>query len=205
MDIKRLLNAKTLQFVLVTVVLGAVGSGLWEWILKPFVMGLSEFGLNVATLGVHSFKNSLYKQVALGLHEVPSLRLYAAVFGSLPLFVLGIITGVIAAIRKRKAGVEITTLDKSMGLMAKLLLILFILLAVFSVIQANQLSYINRAVTYFNQLLAIGSPFISEQDRLTYRSQFAQISSGEDYEKLTSTLKALCKEKGQKTPAFSVW
>ncbi|MBK6741858.1 MAG: hypothetical protein IPG66_02345 [Hydrogenophilales bacterium] len=205
MDLKRLLNAKTVRFVAVTVILGAIGSGAWEWILKPLAMGASEFGLNVATLGVSSFKDSLYQDIAKGLHEEPSLRLYSAVFGLLPLFVLGFIAGKAAASRQFRGDVEDLEPEKVARFLSKPLLVVFVIMVAFSVIQANQVAYVNRAVTHFDQLMSIVAPSLPEIDRLSFRSQFAQIASGEDYEKLVSSLEQLCNEKGLRAPSFSVW
>lgn len=206
MELRTLLTGKTLRFVGITVALGAIGSGAWEWMLKPFIMGASEFGLNVATLGMRSFKDSLYRDIALGLHEESSLRLHTAVFFFLPLFMLGFATGSLRfRTRKSKAEIEATTLDRVMEKLIRPMLVIFIFLIVFSVVQANQLTYINRAVTHFHQLLAIVGPYVREEERVLYKSQFAQISSGDDYAKLTTTLENICRAKSLKVPAFVVW
>lgn len=76
---------------------------------------------------------------------------------------------------------------------------------VFFSVQANQLGYVNRAATHVQQLLAIVDPYIQENERLMYRSQFAQISSREDYVKLTNALTAACQAKSLKVPNFAVW
>jgi hypothetical protein len=205
MDFRGLMTWKTVRFVAITVVLGAIGSGIWEWMLKPMLMGASQFGLNVATLGVHSFKNSLYKDIAHGFHEESSLRLYLAIFGLLPCFILGVITGRLYTRKRLKEGVESTALDRVFEKLGRPMLILFVFLLVFSVVQANQVAYINRAVMHFNQLLAIASPHIREEERLLFQSQFAQVASSEDYAKLITTLIGICRAKGLNPPEFSVW
>ena len=205
MDLRSLFTSKTIRFVVITVVLGAIGSGAWEWVVKPFLMGATDFGLNVATLGVRSFKDSLYKDIARGLHEESSLRLYTAVFAFLPSFILGLLTGVLHARRKTKAGAEPTAFTRAMEKLGKPILVLLIFLLVFSVVQANQLAYTNRAITHVYQLFAIVDPYIREDERLMYRSQFAQVSSSEGYSKLTAGLEALCRAKNLKFPEFDVW
>jgi hypothetical protein len=205
MNFRDVLTAKSLRFIVITVFLGAIGSGAWEWLLKPFLMGATDFGLNVATLGVRSFKDSLYKDIARGLHEESSLRLYAAVFGLLPCFILGIVTGALQARKKAKAGIATTAFDRAMDKLGMPLLVLLIFALVFSMVQANQLAYVNRSITHVHQLLAIVDPYIREDERLLFRSQFAQIASSEDYSKLTSALEAICNAKALKVPEFAVW
>jgi hypothetical protein len=205
MNFRNLVTAKTLRFVAVTVVLGAVGSGAWEWLLKPILVGASEFGLNVATLGIRSFKDSLYRDIARGLHEEPSMRLYAAVFVFLPAFILGLIAGGFSAHKVLRGGANATLATRIVEKLTRPVLIFFVFLLVFSVVQANQLAYVNRAVAHFRQVLAIAGPHITDAARLTHQSEFAQISSSEDYGKLISTLEEVCRAKGLKVPAFSVW
>jgi hypothetical protein len=203
--IRNPLTVKALRFVVGTVILGAVGSGAWEWVLKPSLVGISEFGLNVATLGVQSFKDSLYRDIAQGLHEKSSLHTFSILSGVFP----GIFLGVFAAkMRLRKSELSETATAKVSvwGKHSDKIVVLMLLATfVFFSVQANQLGYVNRAVTHVQQLLAIVDPYIQENERLMYRSQFAQISSREDYVKLTNALTAACQAKSLKVPNFAVW
>lgn len=206
MTIRDLFTANTIRFVAVTVVLGAIGSGAWEWLLKPALMNASEFGLNIATLGMKTFKNSLYKEIALGFHEEPSVRLYAAVYGFLPSFILGIMGGWFLHTRNpRKESGEVNSADRLAEKLSRPMLLIVTFMLVFSIIQANQMSYVSRAITHFHVLIQIAGPYLSEDQRLSYQSRFAQISSKEDYEKLIAELSALCHNKTLKVPSFSVW
>jgi len=55
-----------------TVLLGAVGSGLWQRLGDPFYVLLRDGLLNFATLGLQNLKDRLYTNVGIGLHERPS-------------------------------------------------------------------------------------------------------------------------------------
>jgi hypothetical protein len=59
--------------------------------------------LNVATLGIAKFKDSLYQDIALGFREEPSLRLYSVVFAFMPALALGFTSGLLSSqiIRER--------------------------------------------------------------------------------------------------------
>lgn len=205
MELRSLISLKTIRFIVITVLLGAIGSGAWEWILKPFITGASEFGLNIATLGIRSFKDSLYQDIGRGLHEESSLRVFTAIFAFVPCFILGAITGTLAARRRNRNGEETSRLERAVDKIAQPMLILSIFILVFSVVQANQHVYVNRAVTHFNQLLVIAGPYMDEETRILYRSNFAQISSSDDYAKLIGNLEKICRENKLKTPRFAVW
>lgn len=204
-SLHKIITTKALRFVLLTIVLGAVGSGAWEWMLKPFLLGASEFGLNVATLGIQSFKDSLYEDIARGLHEESSLRLYSAVFGIFPLFMLGVVTGAMQARRTIKSGISNTAQERIINWLAKPLFVVLIFVVVFSVVQANQLAYVNRAITHAQQLLMIVDPYISQDQQLLFRSRFAQVSSSEEYAQLTAEIERICHARSLRVPEFSVW
>jgi hypothetical protein len=202
---KSLLTWKSFRFVLVTVVLGAVGSGVWEWILKPVLSGSSEVALTVATLGITAFKNSLYQDIALGFREEPSLRLYTAAFAFLPSMIIGFVSGIVVAHRRATSGQPESMFERVIDRSVRPVLLLVIFALVFSVVQASQVAYVNRAVTHFQQLSAIAAPHLSENQRLAVRSRFAQIATRDDYVKLVEELSGLCRSKSLRVPQFEVW
>lgn len=67
--------------VLSAIILGSVASGVWQYIIDPLVLKSSKAILNIATLGMESFKNDLYRQVAKGFHEGASSALYSQING----------------------------------------------------------------------------------------------------------------------------
>jgi hypothetical protein len=85
------IDKKNLQWILITIFLGAVGSGFWEYILRPIALSGTNIFLEIATLGVVSFKNSLYVDIAQGHHEEPSLSLLKFSLSVLPGALLGIL------------------------------------------------------------------------------------------------------------------
>lgn len=58
--------------------IGAIGSGVWEYVLEPSLKSSSNFILRLATLGIDSFKDDLYKEISNGFHEKPSLSLLSS-------------------------------------------------------------------------------------------------------------------------------
>jgi hypothetical protein len=205
MNISDLLNAKTLKYVLATIILGAVGSGAWEWLLRPALAGSSDFLLSVGTLGVKAFKDSLYAEIARGLHEGSGLKLISLVFSFLPGVMTGFVFVLLLAHFRRKANKAPVPAIGSDRLIAVFTVAFVVFVSAFSLIQSVQVSYVNRAVTHFNQLMNIAGPYLQEQDRLLYLSRFAQIASREDYAAINQALTEICLKQKLRTPTFDVW
>lgn len=68
-----------------TILLGALGSGLWELALKPLGRWLGKSLLTVATLGSNSVRDDIYREAAKGIHEASSLQLFWLVVLSMSL------------------------------------------------------------------------------------------------------------------------
>ncbi len=205
MKLSDVLNTKTLKFTVVTVVLGAVGSGVWEWLLRPALAGSTDFLLSVGTLGMKTFKDSVYIEIARGLHEGPSLRLVSLVFSFLPGFLMGFVFFLVFAHFRAKANKGPLPALGSDRLFAAFAVAFVVFVSAFSLVQTVQLSYVNRAATHFNQLLIIAGPHLQEAERTLYRSQFAQVATREDYEAIVRSLAELCGKHSLRTPTFDVW
>ncbi len=64
-DISEIVNRLSV-WIVVTIVLGALGSGLWELVVRPVYAFVSTIALNVITLGLDSLRNGLYEEAAKG-------------------------------------------------------------------------------------------------------------------------------------------
>jgi hypothetical protein len=61
-----------------TIALGAIGSGLWDVAVKPYSARIGNAVFSAITLGAKSARDRIYKDAALGHHEMPSLYILAA-------------------------------------------------------------------------------------------------------------------------------
>src|SRR5260370_30055063 len=59
-----------------TILLGALGSGLWELALRPMGLWLGKTIPTAATLGSTAAKDQIYLEAAKGIHEAASLELF---------------------------------------------------------------------------------------------------------------------------------
>src|SRR5437764_7100847 len=69
-------DSKIALGVIGSLVVGALGSGLWSWMFEPVLSRLGKGILNLVTLGISSLKDNVYSTAAEGLHEVPSLHVH---------------------------------------------------------------------------------------------------------------------------------
>ena len=57
--------AKWALGILGTIILGALGSGVWQWLLGPAIHAITRWTLDVASLGMRSYKDGVYQAVAI--------------------------------------------------------------------------------------------------------------------------------------------
>ncbi|KIH76741.1 hypothetical protein SAMN05660860_00884 [Geoalkalibacter ferrihydriticus] len=69
------LKRRKIFTVFAAIVLGAIGSGTWEYIFKPIILLSRDFILNVTTLGIEKFKNEVYLDISRGYTENTSLNI----------------------------------------------------------------------------------------------------------------------------------
>jgi len=101
MNIVKALDNKYIKLMLGmvgAVLLGAIGSGVWEGLLKPISVYTRDLLLDIISFGFVSYQDNIYKEIAKGFHEAPSTLLLGHI---LSLFV--VITGMSALLyRDRK-------------------------------------------------------------------------------------------------------
>ncbi len=236
------MNSKYLKWIIGvfgTIILGAIGSGLWDLVLKSLWFSMSKFFLEIISSIFSSFKSATYKDISKGFHEgssiatlVVSTTILSWVFGEK----CGEMVGSISNINEKCAndGSELKsalqeklplntkkiedlenqlveaqiTLQKLMRYKKYIAYFgsLFSLFAIsFFLFLMMQTTYVNSAITHFDQLLKIDAPFISEKEMIQIRSAFAQISSSEDYKEIILRLENIGKENNQKIPTFVQW
>ena len=74
------LKRKAILSVIAALIVGGLGNGVWEYVLEPALTWSLTGILNIATLGAQTFKDELYREIAKGFHEEPSLSLANALY-----------------------------------------------------------------------------------------------------------------------------
>ena len=75
-----------------TVILGAIGSGLWDAVFKPAFPKLVDFMLTISTLGLRELQDGMYVEIARGNYERAGLATFQMITG----INCGIIIGIVS-------------------------------------------------------------------------------------------------------------
>lgn len=155
-------------------------NALWD-LFKPITRFVFEITLNLSTLGIDKFKDSIYKDIAKGLHEGTSLQLLLFIYATLFAYIFVLIMSFILVRRKLQTfqdkNTKQTVLDRvnesKSNLHQRPLFIWFLVVyTVFSstifFLDLTKEKYINQAVTYYGQLINIVDSFITEEQKEIY-------------------------------------
>jgi hypothetical protein len=196
--------------VVATVILGAVGSGIWELVFSPSVTWIGRGLLTLVTLGLDSVSDAIYVDVAKGHHERSSLAVYsfvAAVVLFAPLFIAQgpLLRPKIRESIQGKKPEELEAMHKRLRRVFIYLLLTMTLLGAAIFVRSLMHAYTNNAVTYFNQSLTIVLPYVSPDEERRLRSEFARVSSKKEFEQLIKKLRDRAASNGIQLPQFSIW
>src|SRR5260370_6846781 len=93
--------------VIGALILGALGSGLWELLFKPLLFWVSTLFLSIATLGINSLRDDLYVEIAKG-HDPSGLLVFTVIimlglvfFAAMAFFVLAALLAFNQLMRRR--------------------------------------------------------------------------------------------------------
>ncbi len=212
--------------------LGAVGSGIWQYVLEPALQGSTNFMLELATLGIETYKNDLYIEISKGYQELASHRIQslfnvmiAMIFISISAFLVKQVRFTVkdhedflneielieqgqdkdrpslAEIKSRLKAKNPKFLLKLAYLTASLSAVLAIMLT----ITTSSDTYVNSAVTHYYQMLRVASPYITQSEKLKIESEFAQVSSSEDFQEVIDKLYQATDSVGVEVTHFEVW
>jgi hypothetical protein len=219
--------------VLGVVVLGALGSGLWQYALDPALHFVTRWGLDLASLGFASYKNSVYQQIAadnqsevstsvLGLVTV--ILIIATTWNAKYQFIknssersriqgtLGSLSpGTGSPICPEEAHELRGRLERQLRNLQNarrsdtVASVLLVICLVGAFIVWNKFSYVNSADAHYHHVLRIALPYLAAGEQAQTDSDFAQIQTRQDYVKVLSKLESQCKAHGLTVPEFDPW
>lgn len=186
-------------WVVVTLILGALGSGLWELILRPALAFLGNSALDIVTLGLDSLRNDLYQEAARGQYERVGISVLSAISGTLAGITIAAI--VLPFLLKRRLSNQIV--QRSTRQFAISLLMIFT--TTFVLLLFQRVIYVNNAINYFEQLCLIVEPYQTEQERSLIRSEYAQATTRQEYVAIVERLAKIAKNNNAKIPEFNIY
>ncbi len=223
-----MLSKKNLLTVLGALILGALGSGVWELVFRPSGRWLGHTVLSAVSFGSTSVRDAVYREAARGFHEGSGLMLlgfFLGLIGSAPLFLLLDALLDRRRLQRDRSGTprvsganrqeveaklsqlqtEIDRLDKRMG---RLLTARFVALAILAVpcltvtFNGLKLTAANDAFTFFSQSMTICRPYMTDQDARILNSRFAQIRGRSDYMMIASKLREIAESNHAVLPEY---
>ncbi|MCX5721620.1 MAG: hypothetical protein NT179_06265 [Nitrospirae bacterium] len=219
-----------------TVVIAIFSNAIWEFLVKPALLSVQNGILNLTTLGIRSFKDAIYAEIAKGHHDRASdelLFLFVALMIGVVAFINSTHFERLGRIRKKhkELAKSLDRLQQTSGtdeplhtiesikttlvsternqVILRRLALLFAGLALFfaisTITMAAKIKYISSAVTYYDQLIKIATPYITDSQRKLIDSQFSQIKKEEDFDRIVTHLNSIAISNSQTVPAFKVW
>lgn len=218
---------KVVLGLIATVVLGAVGSGVWDLLGKSASQWVGRAILNIATLGSSAIVNSVYREAAKGLHEASALEQYALFM--LCILSVGAFFSVYLSSRARgprtaKQGAKnfldeieplqddekVKVLEKRLASLElklrKIRVVMFATLLVFAAtlgFNYVRLAQANDTATFFRQSVAICAPYVDDQEIKLLNSHFAAIDSKSDFLQVYGELTKIAAANHLRLPDFT--
>jgi len=190
-----------------TVILGAIGSGLWDSLFKPVLPWVAKTIFNIATLGLKQAQDGLYSEIAKGTYERAALDIFNLIMATI--FFVAIVSVARGISTLRGAKNDANALKGLQPIIKRKLriasVVLLSLISGYWVYHAVRMTYVVRAAANIEQYQLIVGPYLSGDQRLTIRSRVAQMSSKDDYEKIITDLGKVASAHKLRVPEFDLY
>lgn len=210
--------------------LGALANGVWQSLLGPAIHFSTRWVLDITSLGLTSYKNDIYKQIAA---DDPSVAAYNGYLASALMFMTMLATAAaymfhISSDYRRQAERVSRALSgappnpepqvgndvlnqrllktvRRLRFWAYCFSIIVGLSVADQFISVSRVSYEMLAEAHYHHVMRIVTPYLEPREQAQVESDFAQIGSREDYVRLLSRLEGQCKTHGKTVPKFDPW
>ena len=186
--------------VLGTILLGAIGSGLWERFLSGTVDSVVDLSIVIVSSIFNSYKDGIYETASLGFHESYSLLLIMLFVMLMPLAYLRLLRMHPIEVKRRRTSEnkvgDFIVSEKGY----KFIFGLTITVMILCVFIISKISYTNRVVTYSMRSIDIVKPYISNNEYDLLKSQFYQVRNTDDYTMFNDKVKRISNKHNLKLP-----
>lgn len=189
---------KILGGVATAIILGAIGSGIWECLLSPGLDWIFRSSVDLFSAYSLNYKDSIYESAAKGFHENYSFRTFAIASLLLALYLM-----VSSMLMHDRIGHRF----KQHYLAHKSKLQWFAMVASFSfslfiMYTIGRHETVNNITTYSTQSLEIIRPYVDEKKYHLLKSTYFQIKSAAQFEKFNSSLQKEAKASNVTLPYY---
>jgi hypothetical protein len=182
------MNKKTLLSTLGVIVLGALGSGLWE-LIKPLLSWGWSGILTLSTLGMDSLRDEMYVDAATGASKSIGTVMAVQLLGTLIM-----ITGVAII-----SYIRISFRPNPHPLARAYCLMLFVG-AIALCVSVSRTGYVNQLFIYSTKLETIAAPHLSDTQLKQLRAKYVLIDSRAAYLAHVAALRKVIETAGQSAP-----
>lgn len=188
------------------ILIGAIGSGVWEALLKPLLQYGAEVVVGLFAWVSTAFKDSIYREAAEGFHEKHSLTLITFIYG----VIAGAITSILfiwplrgwikKKIRAKPEALEAIPEVTTRKLFITAVLVLSILaLGIF--VTARE-SYVNRIATWSLTSIERLNSSVSPLEYAAFKATYFRVNDANDFYAFHARLKKAAQEKGVELREF---
>lgn len=205
------LVAKAGLAILGAVVLGAVGNGIWEYIMRPGLTRIYRVALRLGTLGRAEFRDSFYRELATNNAQAAAFEaafsaagILNAVYSSLA----GMAIGVAFLVARRATGtLKPPEWIGSHGVQAGLIGVacLLIGIVVATIMRAIRLRYLCTCQAHFARCKSILAFKVTQAELAEWEFAFATIRNRSDYMRLIVVLRKAARRVNLPFPWIWVW
>ena len=190
--------------ILGSVVLGALGNGVWFWLVEPSLGWSIRGAMSILTLGIDSLRDAVYVEIARGWSDSIDLLLLSILPAVAFAMALVSTTVHIWSRRDQSSGADDNARPSWWRYRAVPLLGMWLCAAPLLGITVFCV-YVNDARLHFSQSLAIVAPYLDEHQEELVVSEFAQIETSGAYREVLRKLEEAAAESGVELPTFLIW
>lgn len=203
--------------IIATIVLGAIGSGLWDAALKPISRRIGSTLFTVLTFGAKRARDKIYRGAAMGHHELPSLYILLMVLtigvavlitSQVLLYVKIYVPGLSGAVvggcsekeeAKQRECIRERVKEKLIPTLQVLSLVaIFLVVIIFY--RFGAINRMNLVTTYYEQCLKSVRPFLKEGEFLVIEQRYSTMTTKEEYEAIVRRLADVATANGASLP-----
>ena len=191
---------KKIVAVVGVILIGALGSGLWDLFLKQEFLYFGSFALNISTFGISSYRDSIYADISQGHADHASMLILSFCYGALLAVCISISIDAYRILYTEISHVDQKARrERGRKYFPYLILILYMGVGVLTIMGFKTI-FVMDVTSYIDQLENIASPFISENERLTFISRIARAKSRSEIVGIIDDLKLIAKNNNINPP-----
>lgn len=182
------MNKKTVFSIVGAIVLGALGSALWDF-SKPLLSSCTALIANLSTLGFETLRDAFYIRAARSLGRPVGIG-YSMTF---LICIISIVSATVFQVLAKSTEPEVSSTAKNFKLIFYIVFFIF-------VAQLMRSSYVLQLATYYELLEVRAAPYISDTEMKKTRALFAQVKTKKDYLMVTDALSNKIRAAGEVPP-----